>query len=273
MPTIVDHDGMTALLAQEFEAISSFGQTLQSSDWDTPTCLPGWTVRDNLSHMIGTESMLLQIPNPDVEVSESAHVRNPIGKANEVWVDSMRSWPGTDVLARFADVTGQRIAALRAMSQAEFDAPSWTPAGPDETYGRFMRIRHFDCFMHEHDMRGAVGAPDRPEPTHVASALSEVSTGLGFIVGKRAQAPAGARVRLQLTGPAAQELLVEVVERATVVGELSAPPTVTVQMPTMLFLRLTGGREAGGPHIGHDVVVEGDAEFGQRLVENLAFTI
>ena len=78
------------------------------------------------------------------------------------------------------------------MTQADFDAPSWTPAGPDETYGRFMRIRHFDCFMHEHDMRGAVGAPDRPEPTHVASALDEVSTGLGFIVGKRAQAPGGA---------------------------------------------------------------------------------
>ena len=39
------------------------------------------------------------------------------------------------------------------MTQADFDAPSWTPAGRDETYGRFMRIRHYDCFMHEHDIR------------------------------------------------------------------------------------------------------------------------
>jgi uncharacterized protein (TIGR03083 family) len=273
VPTIVDHDAVTQLLAEEFEAITSFGQPLQDSDWDALTCLPGWTVRDNLSHMIGTESMLLQLPNPEVEVGEPTHVRNAIGKANEVWVDSMRSWPGSDVLARFVDITGQRMTALRGMTQADFDAPSWTPAGPDETYGRFMRIRHFDCFMHEHDMRDAVGAPDRPEPTHVASALDEVSTGLGFIVGKRAQAPAGSRVRLQLSGPAERELLVEVGERAALVSQLTSAPTVTVSMPTMLFLRLTGGREAGGPHIGHDVAVEGDEEFGRRLVEQLAFTI
>ena len=273
MPTIVNHEATTTLLAEEFDAIASFGHSLQDSDWDASTCLPGWTVRDNLSHMIGTESMLLQLPNPEIEIGQPAHVRNPIGKANELWVDSMRSWSGADMVARFVDITAQRMTALRAMSQADFDAPSWTPAGPDETHGRFMRIRHFDCFMHEHDMRDAVGAPGRPEPTHVASALDEVSTGLGFIVGKRAQAPAGARVRLQLTGPAARELLVEVGERAAVVSELSAAPTVTVQMPTMLFLRLTGGREAGGPHIGHDVTVEGDAEFGCRLVEQLAFTI
>ena len=273
MPTIVDHVATTSLLAEEFDAITSFGQTLSTSDWDTPTCLPGWTVRDNLSHMIGTESMLLQLPAPEGDVGEPSHVKNAIGHANEVWVDSLRALPAAEVLARFVDVTGRRIAALRAMSQADFDAPSWTPAGPNETYGRFMRIRHFDCFMHEHDMRGAVGAPDRSEPSHVASALDEVATGLGFIVGKRAQAPAGARVRLELTGPAARELLVEVDERAAVVSALSAAPTVTVQMPTMLFLRLTGGREAGGPHIGHEVTVEGDATFGRRLVEQLAFTI
>ncbi len=273
MPTIVDHDATTTLLSEEFEAITLFGQSLTETDWDAPSCLPGWTVRDNLGHMIGTESMLLQLPTPEIEVGEPPHVRNAIGQANEVWVDSLRALPGAEVLARFADVTGRRIAVLRNMTQADFDAPSWTPAGPNETYGRFMRIRHFDCFMHEHDMRAAVGAPDRPDVTHVASALDEVTTGLGFIVGKRAQAPEGARVRLVLTGPAARDLLVEVNERAAVVDELSGAPTVTVQLPSMLFLRLTGGREAGSPHIGQDVSVEGDSEFGRRLVENLAFTI
>jgi uncharacterized protein (TIGR03083 family) len=273
VPTIVDGNATTTLLSEEFAAISSFGQTLSESDWDAPTCLPGWKVRDNLGHMIGTESMLLQLPAPEIEVGEPTHVRNAIGQANEVWVSSMRALPGAEVLARFEDITDRRIAVLRNMTQADFDAPSWTPAGPNETYGRFMRIRHFDCFMHEHDMRTALGATDRPDPTHVASALDEVATGLGFIVGKRAQAPEGARVRIELTGPAARQLLVEVAERAAVVNELSAAPTVTVQLPSMLFLRLTGGRQAGGPHIGQDVTVEGDSEFGRRLVENFAFTI
>jgi uncharacterized protein (TIGR03083 family) len=273
MPTIVDHEAMTSLLSEEFEAITSFGQGLSDRDWDLATSLPGWTVRDNLSHMIGTESMLLQVPAPEVEVGELAYVRNAIGQANEVWVESFRSLPGLDVLARFDDVTGRRLAALRSMSQADFDAPSWTPAGPNETYGRFMRIRHFDCFMHEHDMREAVGMPDRADPAHVASALDEVTTGLGFIVGKRAQAPEGSRVQIELTGPAARALLVEVGERAAVVKQLSAAPTVTVTLPSMLFLRLTGGRESGGSRIGGDILLTGEPELGRRLVENLAFTI
>ena len=37
-----------------------------------------------------------------------------------------------------------------------------TPAGPD-TYGRFMRVRIFDCWMHEQDIRRAVGRPGHVE--------------------------------------------------------------------------------------------------------------
>ena len=273
MPTIVDHDAVTQLLAEEFEAITSFGQTLQDGDWDAPTCLPGWTVRDNLSHMIGTESMLLQRTAPERQDEDGTHVRNAIGAANEQWVEAMRGCSGPEMLERLDEVTSARLEALRSMTQADFDAPSWTPAGPNETYGRFMRIRHFDCFMHEHDMRGALGRPDRDDPAHVRSALDEVSTGLGFIVGKRAQFPTGASVRINLSGSAPRTFLVQVAERAALVDALDGEPTVQVELPAMLFLRLTGGREAATPHLGDDVVVQGDPELSQRLIDNLAFTI
>ena len=101
---------------------------------------------------------------------------------------------------RWAEVTSGRLAALDAMSQAEFDAPSWTPVGSDETYGRFMRIRHFDCFMHEHDIRFALGLPARTDGADQASCLDEVATGLGYIVGRRAAMPDGSRVVIELTG-------------------------------------------------------------------------
>jgi uncharacterized protein (TIGR03083 family) len=273
MPTIVDRDTMVALLEEEFAAVITLGRSLSDTDWDTATCLPGWSVRDNLSHMIGTESMLLQLAAPEAGIGDLPHVKNPIGEANEVWVESMRSLSGAEVVDRFEEVSTRRNAALSAMTQADFDAPSWTPAGPDETYGRFMRIRHFDCFMHEHDMRTAVGAPDRPDVAHLASALDEVTTGVGFIVGKRAKAPQGSRVRIELSGPVERVLLVAVDERAAIVAELDGPPTVVVEMPAMLFLRLTGGREPGAPHIGSDVTLQGDLELGQRLTEHLAFTI
>ncbi|HEY3844026.1 MAG TPA: maleylpyruvate isomerase family mycothiol-dependent enzyme [Acidimicrobiales bacterium] len=273
MPTYVDRDATVQLLREEFETVEELCGGLAPSAWDTPTCLPGWTVRDNLSHMIGTESMLLNLAAPESEEGPSDHVKNPIGQANETWVASMRSLPGEEMVARFHEVTTHRLAALDLMSQIEFDAPSWTPAGPDETYGRFMRIRHYDCYMHEHDIRAALGVTDRPAPTHLTSSLDEVATGLGYIVGKRAGLPRGSRLRLALTGPVSREFYVAVEERAAVVASLDGDPTVVLEMPAMLFLRLTGGRQPALPHFDREILIAGDRELATRLASNLAFTI
>ena len=264
---------MVELLRREFDAIAALCSTLAKEDWEVPTCLPGWTVRDVLSHLIGTEAMLCGEPQPEADVSHLGHMRNPIAEANEHWVESMRTWSGPEMLARFDDITGRRMAALGAMTQQDFDTPSWTPAGPDETYGRFMRIRHFDCFMHEHDIRFAVGTVARETAGDVGSALDEVSTGLGYIVGRRAALPDGSTVRIELSGPVARTYLVKVEGRAALVDALDQPATVGISLPAMLFLRLTGGRDDGPDRAGGVIVFSGDRALGEQLVANLAFTI
>ncbi len=273
MPTFVDKAAVTDLLRREYSAIAGLCSTLAKDDWDVATCLPGWTVRDVLSHVIGAESMLCGESPPDVDISHLAHMRNPIAEANEVWVESMRTFGGSEMLARFDDVTGRRMKALDAMTQEDFDAPSWTPAGHNETYGRFMRIRHYDCFMHEHDIRFAVGAPPRSADADLRSALEEVSTGLGYIVGRRARFPDGSSVRIDLTGPLSGTYLVKVDGRAAVVDSLGSPPTVGIELPTTLFLRLTGGRDDAPGQAGGQIVFSGDRQLGEQLVANLAFTI
>jgi uncharacterized protein (TIGR03083 family) len=273
MPTIVDKPLAVSLLRNQFLAVSALCATLSDDQWDVPTCLPGWTVRDVLSHVIGTESMLLGEPVPSVDVSHLGHMQNPIAEANEVWVESMRALGGRQMLERFDDVTCRRLAALDAMSQADFDAPSWTPAGRDETYGRFMRIRHYDCFMHEHDIRFALGVAPRADVGDLRVALDEVSTGLGYIVGRKAGLVDGSRVRIDVTGALAAILLVEVDGHAAIVEAFDQPPTVSVELPVMLFLRLTGGRHDGRAGPGGEVIIVGDRGSGQKLVDNLAFTI
>jgi uncharacterized protein (TIGR03083 family) len=270
--THVDRDEIVGLLHEEFAAVAELGAGLTDEQWATPTCLPGWTVKDALVHMGGTEAMLLGEPQPEVDVGHLTHVRNDIGASGERWVESRRAHSGADDLTWFRGLTDRRLEALDAMTQADFDAPSWTPAGPDETYGRFMRIRHFDCFMHEHDMRGALDLPDRADPRHVASAITEPATALGYIVGKRAGLPTGTTVRIRLTGPVDTTWLVAVEDRARVVDALDGVPTVALELPAMRFLRLTGGRQQGSP-IPADVAVQGDADLAGRLVANLAFTI
>lgn len=273
MPTSVAIGPMVELLEQEWSALDQLCSPFEQQDWQLGTCLPGWTVQDQLAHVVGIEMMLQGVPAPDVDVSHLTHLRNDVGRMAEVWVESMRSSSGAAVLERFREVSAQRLDSLRSMSQADFDAPSWTPVAADETYGRFMRIRHFDCFMHEHDIRDAVGAPDRADPSAIASVLTEIEPGLGFMVGKRAALPNGSTVRLELTGPLERTYLVAVDGRARVVEQLSVPPTLTVRMPVMVFLRLSGGRADGVELVGVDVELEGDLELGRQLVANMAVTI
>ncbi len=272
MATIVENDQILSLLRGEFHAVTELVSGLSDAEWRTPTCLPGWTVHDVLGHMIGTELMLTGAPAPEADVSHLDHMKNPVATANEIWVESMRPLSGAEMVARWVAVTADRLDALEAMTQAEFDAPSWTPVGNDETYGRFMRIRHYDCFMHEQDIRLAVGRPERGDPVAIASCLDEVATGLGYIVGRRAGMPEGARVRIDLTGEVERTFLVQVEGRAAVVDALDGPATVGVELPVGLFLRLTGGRD-DGPWEPSEVHVTGEVDLAARLVENLAFTI
>ena len=195
MPTILDKDATVALLRGEFRQLADVCAPLDAAQWDTPTCLPGWSVRDVLSHVIGAEAALLGEPAPSVDVTHLTHMKNPIAEANEVWVEANRGLTGGQMLARLEEVTSRRLAALDAMSQADFDAPSWTPAGRDETYGRFMRIRHYDCYLHEQDIRLALGQSPRATAADLTSSLDEVATGLGYIVGRRAGMPDGSAWR------------------------------------------------------------------------------
>ena len=273
MQTVVDRDLVVPILIEEFDALLELCGRFGEDDWSAPTCLPGWTVKDVVSHLVGTESMLLGEKAPVADVAGLEHVKNTTAEFNETWVESLRAVPGAELLKRFKAVVSKRAEALKDMTQEDFDASSWTPAAADETYGRFMRIRHFDLFLHELDIRAAVGAADREDPAHVALAVEEPLSVLGYIVGKKAAMPAGTTARIRLTGPINETHHVVVEERARVVDRLDGEPTTGIALSPVLFLRLTGGRVDARPYLGDAITLEGDAELATQLATNLTFTI
>ena len=266
-------DGLFA----SWDAIDRLLDGLPDAAWKSPTPLPGWCVHDVVAHIIGTESMLQGIPTPesDVDVTTLDHVRNPIGELNECWVRHLSGETGADVLDRFRSVIAERRGALRAMSDEEWNAPTITPAGPD-SYGRFMRIRIFDCWIHEQDIREALSLPSSDAELAgpaARQALDEMAASLGFVVGKKGKAPDGSRVALELTGPLSRTIRVAVDGRARLVddfGEVDA--TTVVRLDGLQFTRLGGGRPLATAR-STAIEFDGDAEVGQRIVDNLAYVI
>ncbi|OBB00379.1 hypothetical protein A5662_14590 [Mycobacteriaceae bacterium 1482268.1] len=267
-------DVLSGLFAT-WEAIDRVVAGLPDARWERETSLPGWSVHDVVAHVVGTESLLQGVgtPEADVDVSTLEHVRNDIGALNERWVHNMRSLSHADLLERFRTTTAERRDALSAMGEAQWNEVTMTPAGPD-SYGRFMRVRTFDCWMHEHDIRDAIGLPaadsDLAGPDS-RLALDEMAASMGFVVGKLGGAPDGSRVRLALTGPLARTIDVTVDGRARVVDDFAdAEPTTTIRLDGLLFTRLAGGRVP----VDHSAIAyDGDEAVGKRIVEHLNFVI
>ena len=275
--TVLDKDDVLEGLFASWDGIAVMLAGLSEDEWRTATDLPGWDVHAVVAHMVGAESMLLGLatPEPDVDLATVEHVRNFVGAMNEPWVRSLRDESGAELLARFRDVTAQRRAVLAAIPVDEWNAPTQTPAGPD-SYGRFMRIRAFDCWMHEQDIRAALDREPSAAQLSTADArisLDEMAASMSFVVGKKGQAPEGSRVLLKLTGPLSREIRVVVNGRAALVEDFGgAEPTTVVTLDGLQFTRLAGGRGLVS-YRPAEVEYTGDDAVGKRIVENIAYVI
>jgi uncharacterized protein (TIGR03083 family) len=268
---------LTSQLRQVWADLADLGQSLSDEEWHRPTPCPGWSVAAQYAHVIGTEAMILGRPNPYVEspAEKPAHVLNPIAEFNEVWVTALAATPREEVLAQLAEVTRARLDALDAMTEEDFDAPSWTPVGQAD-YRRFMQVRVFDCWVHLQDVRDAVERPGGESGPAAEQSIDELVRAAGFVIGKKAGAPAGSGVRIDLTGPVIRCVDIDVAERAKVVTGLAGPPTVTVELSSTAYSRLSCGRMDPAAVLAGalgGVRLRGDEALGRRIVEHLAFTI
>lgn len=268
--THVDRATATANLEAAFAGVAALLEELAPDDWHRPTALPGWDVQANAVHIFSTEAMLLGEAAPEVEVDPATlpHVRNDIGAANEAWVLGWADASPEEVVAALRDRAARRLEAIRAMDDDAWHAEGFTPAGRD-TYGRFMRIRVMDVWMHEQDIRRAIGRPgglDTPGAQHTADYLVET---FGYVLGKRVSPPAGTTAVLVVEG--SDPVAVEVGEdgRGRPLPAVPDEPAVRLDMDRETFILLAGGRRTPGADA---VRISGDADLGQRIVDHLATT-
>jgi uncharacterized protein (TIGR03083 family) len=256
-------------LAATWAAIADLCQGLRPEEWELDTDCPGWSVRDQIAHLIGTESVLLGRPAP-APAPEAPHIKNPIGGMNEAWVETFRDRPGPEVAAAFREVTDLRLDALRAMSEEEMDAETIGPVGP-QPYRELLQIRLMDCWVHEQDVRRATGRPGHFEGPAAEAAFSRLTGSLPFVVGKRCGATDGTAVVVRMRGPLARTMTVSVEGgRARFADGAPVTPTVTLTMSTETYACLASGRWPAEEVLSDGRArIDGDQSLGRAVLGQL----
>jgi uncharacterized protein (TIGR03083 family) len=251
-------------LETTWRSIDTLCSGLSEAEWKTPTGCPGWTVQDNLSHLIDYEAHALGRPRPEHTPVTLSHTKNEMGESNEIGVDFRRARSGQEVLDEFREVTTARLAQLQALTEEDLGREIVTPAGPG-TLADMLRLRLMDTWSHEQDIRRAL---DRPGNVDGAAAQEAVGFFAGFlplVVGKRAAAPDGTAVAIEIGN--CHRSVIEVVDgRARTTPRTPEDVDVALTIPPATFAALVGGRS----DVPGDVEITGNAMLGQTILEQLA---
>jgi uncharacterized protein (TIGR03083 family) len=256
---------------------SSIERTLAPRDeavYDLATPCPGWSVRDVLSHLVGFETMLRGGPIPTHEGPWPEHVKNPIGEFNEAFVAMYRSTPGTELLDLFRDATARSLAALRALSDEEWEKVGWSPEG-QRPYHRFQETRVLDSWIHLQDIRDALLEPADDHGPGEEIVINRFESALPYVLAKKAKANDGTLVRLTLTGRLARSVLLGVEDgRARAIESSSAVPDLELTTAVALFWRRAAGRISTEAFLRASATdVRGDEQLATAFAEGLAIMI
>lgn len=259
-------------LEQVWSSMAELGEQLSEADWKRPTEVPGWTVQDNLTHIVGIEWSLLGVEPPAHDIPDDLpHVKNDMGKRNEVFVDSRRRLSGAEALAEFREATNRRLAELAGYGPDDFARESWTPMGPG-TIRDLLPFRVFDSWVHEQDMRRALDRPGDLDSPVAAVALDRIVGSMPFVVGKKAGVPDGSTVVFELSGPLGRTVAIGIDGRARLLDAVPDTPTVCIVTDTETFTRLAVGRlDPAATMVAGSVHFDGDEALGARVVEEMNF--
>jgi uncharacterized protein (TIGR03083 family) len=197
--------------------------------------------------------------------AEPDQAQNAIGESNEVGVDYRRSQSGGEVFDEFREVVAARLAQLHALTADDLKREVVTPAGPG-TLADMLRLRVMDTWSHEQDMRRALGRPGHVEGPAAEEAVGFFAGFLPLIVGKRAGAPEGATVAVEV-GDCYRSAIEIINGRATIAEREPENVTVALSIPPATFAALVGGRS----DVPDDVEISGDEALGKAIVDQLGF--
>ncbi|MGW5210495.1 MULTISPECIES: maleylpyruvate isomerase family mycothiol-dependent enzyme [unclassified Streptomyces] len=255
------------------EAISELVQPLVEADWNRRTPCPGWSVRDVVSHVIGLDSEMLGDPRPIHTLPRDLfHVTNDRQRYTEMQVDVRRHHTAPEMTSELEYMIIRRNRQLRNESR-DPAAKVRGPLGTELTLEESMRRHACDVWVHEQDLRAALGRPGNLDSPGAHVARDVLLAELPRVVAELAQAPRSSAVVIDVHGPVEflRTVRVDIQGRGTLETAPALGPAVTLTLDWETYVRTACGRVT--PEAVSDrVKTEGDPDLAAAILRHFAVT-
>jgi uncharacterized protein (TIGR03083 family) len=275
-----DLPGLVSAYGQTVRAVIDLGRSCTPRDFDKQTACPGWSVKDQVSHVTGVEQWLSGAPLPRVQLPDYGHVRSDFDRVTESMVEMRRRMLGTKVVDELEGVLAKRLTQL-GDPELTMETPIKGPIGVAPA-GDVLRMRILDIWTHEQDIREALGRPGDLDAPGAAVFLDALCSAMPRLVAKNAGIEPGNVVIFDITGPVVGRtgVRVEVGENGKPLGTPLFTGTVhehpeDAQVTSIILSTQAITRRAAGRGGLEDIyfTIQGDENVGRRVLEALPFTI
>ena len=262
---------LVAAWASAIEPFADLAESLTEEQWLAPSILPGWTNADIVAHVVGIERDLLGQAEPYRELAweQLPHADDLFSRYTELAVASRRGVPQHEVCAELRAAIAARRAFLDKQSPDLGEIVSG-PGGWELPRGVVMRMRCFDIWVHEQDIRASIGEPGGLDSDAAWVAAGQMLKGLGRVWAREVGAQPGQSAEVIVTGPGVSfhaGLLLDGDGRGRVVGAGEVPtPTTSITLTWPHFTAAACGRVTAQ---GQSAAINGDVALGQQLIASL----
>ncbi|MCS0601788.1 maleylpyruvate isomerase family mycothiol-dependent enzyme [Streptomyces sp. LP11] len=255
------------------EAISELAQSLVDGEWNRRTPCPGWSVRDIVSHVIGLDCEMLGDPRPIHSLpSDLFHVATEHQRYMEMQVDVRRHHTAPEMTAELEYTVIRRNRQLRNESR-EPGTLVRGPLGTEITLEQAYRTRAFDVWVHEQDLRTALGRPGNLDSPGAYVVRDVLLGALPKVVAKDAQAPRSSAIVFDVHGPVEflRTIRVDIQGRGTLETAPALGPAATLTLDWETYVHLACGRVTADA-VTDRVKTEGDQDLAAAILRHFAVT-
>jgi uncharacterized protein (TIGR03083 family) len=225
-----DLPGMVEAFGQTVQGVIDLGHSCRPEDFALPTACPGWTVQDHISHIAAVEDYLEGAEYEEGELAERGHLRHEFGVWMEHGVEARRRFPGPAVVSELETLLQARMTAL-SDPELTLDSEVRAPMGTTMPLRDLLRIRINDTWVHQQDLREALGRPGDLDTGAAATFVNTIVEHFPALVAKRVELPEGGVVILDCTGPVTARAGVRLVRAED--GSLLTHPLFTGESDTV----------------------------------------